>query len=59
MVKIMNFLLEKRGYLTKIWFIWFLPACTAQLANPSSKIWFTRSVELYIQLPKMNVTPLV
>ena len=48
MVKVMNFLLEKHGYLTKIWFIWFLPACTAQSANASSKIWFTRSVELYI-----------
>ena len=44
----MNLLLEKRGYFTKIWFIWFLPACTAQSANASSIIWFTRPVELYI-----------
>ena len=54
----MNLLLEKRGYFTKIWFIWFLPACTAQSANASSMIWFTRPVELYIQLRKMNITPL-
>ena len=44
----MNLLLEKRGYFTKNWFIWFLPACTAQSANASSIIWFTRPVELYI-----------
>ena len=31
----MNLLLEKRGYLMKIWFIWFKP-------------WFTRPGELYI-----------
>ena len=47
-VKNMNLLLEKRGYFTKIWFIWFLPACTAQSANASNIIWFTRPVELYI-----------
>ena len=46
----MNLLLEKRGYFTKIWFIWFLPACTAQSANASSIIWFTRPVELYIHV---------
>ena len=44
----MNLLLEKRGYFMKIWFIWFLPACTAQSANASSIIWFMRPVELYI-----------
>ena len=63
MVKKVNLLPEKCGYLAKNWFIWFKPACTAQSANPSSKTWFKRPDEQYIhvhylQLPKMNVIPL-
>ena len=48
MVKKWNLLPEKCGYLAKIWFIWFKPACTAQSANPSSKTWFKRPDEQYI-----------
>ena len=48
MVKKVNLLPEKCGYLAKNWFIWFKPACTAQSANPSSKTWFKRPDEQYI-----------
>ena len=48
MVENVNLLLEKCGYLAKNWFIWFMPACTAQSANPSSKTWFKRPDEQYI-----------
>ena len=48
MVKKVNLLPEKCGYLVKNWFIWFKPACTAQSANPSSKTWFKRPDEQYI-----------
>ena len=34
MVKNVKSLLEKVGYLVKNWFIWFMPARTAQSANP-------------------------
>ena len=54
MVKKWNLLPEKCGYLAKIWFIWFKPACTAQSANPSSKTWFKRPDEQYIHA-KNNV----
>ena len=48
MVENVNLLLEKCGYLAKNWFIWFMPACTAQSANLSSKTWFKRPDEQYI-----------
>ena len=41
----MNLLLEECGYLTKNWFIWFKPACTAQWVNHSSIIWFKKPDE--------------
>ena len=53
MVKKVNLLPEKCGYLAKNWFIWFKPACTAQSANPSSKTWFKRPDEQYIHVGDM------
>ena len=55
MVENVNLLLEKCGYLAKNWFIWFMPACTAQSANPSSKTWFKRPDEQYIHVWKVKV----
>ena len=57
MVKKVNLLPEKCGYLAKNWFIWFKPACTAQSANPSSKTWFKRPDEQYIHGFKAIFTP--
>ena len=48
MVKNVKSLPEKVGYLVKIWFIWFMPACTAHSANPTRKTWFRRHDEPYI-----------
>ena len=55
MVKNVNLLPEKCGYLAKNWFIWFKPACTAQSANPSSKTWFKRPDEQYIHAVRISV----
>ena len=55
MVKNAKSLREKGGYLVKNWFIWFMPARTAQSANRTSKTWFIRPDEPYIHASKPPV----